>query len=144
MLFGQSDKPTELSYAQTSKTFPEIVDFKSSKNIIEEFWPIFAKTRYRGLQMRTRLKNGMAQSDVDNNMNLMNEINYNYSRTNNKGIILLPESLRTDTTPKIDSLTIYLKIIDANGNKKINFSRNDDSYLSLIPKTSWNSKLQEE
>ena len=106
MLFGQSDKPTELSYAQTSKTFPEIVDFKSSKNKIEEFWPIFAKTRYRGLQMRTRLKKGMAQTDVDNNMNLMNEINYNYSRTNNKGIILLPESLRTDTTPKIDSLTI--------------------------------------
>ena len=94
--------------------------------------------------MRTRLKKGMAQTDVDNNMNLMNEINYNYSRTNNKGIILLPESLRADTTPKIDSLTIYLKIIDANGNKKINFSRNDDSYLSLIPKTSWNSKLQEE
>ena len=94
--------------------------------------------------MRTRLKKGMAQTYVDNNMNLMNEINYNYSRTNNKGIILLPESLRTDTTPKIDSLTIYLKIIDANGNKKINFSRNDDSYLSLIPKTSWNSKLQEE
>ena len=94
--------------------------------------------------MRTRLKKGMAQTDVDNNMNLMNEINYNYSRTNNKGIILLPESLRTDTTPKIDSLTIYLKIIDANGNKKINFARNDDSYLSLIPKTSWNSKLQEE
>ena len=75
--------------------------------------------------MRTRLKKGMAQTDVDNNMNLMNEINYNYSRTNNKGIILLPESLRTDTTPKIDSLTIYLKIIDANGNKKINSSRND-------------------
>ena len=97
MLFGKSDKPTELSYAQTSKTFPEIVDFKSSKNIIEEFWPIFAKTRYRGLLMRT---------DIDNNMNLMNEINYNYSRTNNKGIILLPESLRADTTPKIDSLTI--------------------------------------
>ena len=94
--------------------------------------------------MRTRLKKSMTQADVDNNMNLMNEINYNYSRTNNKGIILLPESLRTDTTPKIDSLTIYLKIIEANGNKKINFSRNDDSYLSLIPKTSWNSKLQEE
>ena len=56
--------------------------------------------------MRTRLKKGMGQTDVDNNMNLMNEINYNYSRTNNKGIILLPESLRADTTPKIDSLTI--------------------------------------
>ena len=36
----------------------------------------------------------------------MNEINYNYSRANNKGIILPPESLRADTTPKIDSLTI--------------------------------------
>ena len=74
----------------------------------------------------------------------MNEINYNYSRTNNKGIILLPESLRTDTTPKKDSLTIYLKIIDANRNKKINFARNDDSYLSLLQKRSWNSKVQEE
>ena len=56
--------------------------------------------------MRTRLKKGMAQTDVDNNMNLMNEINYNYARANNKGIILLPESLRIDTTPKIESLTI--------------------------------------
>ena len=48
----------------------------------------------------------MIQVDVDNNMNAMNEINYNYARTNNKGIILLPESLRIDTTPKIESLTI--------------------------------------
>ena len=56
--------------------------------------------------MGTWLKKSMTQVDVDNNMNVINEINYNYSRTNNKGIILLPESLRTDTTPKIDSLTI--------------------------------------
>ena len=55
----------------------------------------------------------------------MHEINYDYDRTNNKGIILLPESLRIDTIPKIESLTIKLKNIDANGNKKINFSRND-------------------
>ena len=49
----------------------------------------------------------MVQADADNNMNAMNEINYNYARTNNKGIILLlPESLRIDTTPKIESLTI--------------------------------------
>ena len=53
--------------------------------------------------MRTRLKKSMTQADVDNNMNVMNEINCNYARTNNKGIILLPESLRTDTTPKIES-----------------------------------------
>jgi hypothetical protein len=42
---------------------------------------------------RTRLKKSMIQVDVDNNMNAMNEINYNYARTNKKGIILLPESL---------------------------------------------------
>ena len=53
--------------------------------------------------IRTRLKKSMTQEDVDNNMNVMNEINCNYARTNNKGIILLPESLRTDTTPKIES-----------------------------------------
>ena len=58
-------------------------------------------------------------------MNVLNKINYNYARINNKGIILLPESLRIDTIPKIESLTIKLKNIDANGNKKINFSRND-------------------
>jgi hypothetical protein len=67
----------------------------------------------------------MVQADADNNMNVLNKINYNYTRTNNKGIILLPESLRIDTTPKIESLTIKLKNIDTNGNKKINFSRND-------------------
>ena len=54
----------------------------------------------------TRIKKIMVQADADNNMNAMNEINYNYARTNNKGIILLPESLRIDTTPKIESLSI--------------------------------------
>ena len=70
----------------------------------------------------------MIQADADNNMNVLNKINFNYARTNNKGIILPPESLRIDridTTPKIESLTIKIKNIDANGNKKINFSRND-------------------
>ena len=62
--------------------------------------PIFEKTWFRGVQMRTRLKKSMAQADGDNNMNVMNEINWNYARTNYKGIIL--ESLRTDTTPKIE------------------------------------------
>ncbi len=57
----------------------------------------------------------------------MNEINYNYARTNNKGIILLPESLRIDNTPKIESLMIKLKNFDENGNKEIIFSRNDGS-----------------
>ena len=57
----------------------------------------------------------------------MNEINYNYARTNNKGIILLPESLRIDTTPKIESLMIKLKNFDENGNIEIIFSRNDGS-----------------
>ena len=63
----------------------------------------------------------MTQADVDNNMNVMNEINCNYARTNNKRIILLPESLRTDTTPKIESQMIKLKNIDVNGNKKNKF-----------------------
>ena len=67
----------------------------------------------------------MVQADTDNNMNVMNEMNYDYARTNNKGIILLPDSYRIDTIPKIESLTIKLKNIDANGNKKIIFSRND-------------------
>ena len=43
----------------------------------------------------------MNQIVSDNNLSVINEINYDYARTNNKGIILLPE------------------------NKKINFSRND-------------------
>ena len=42
---------------------------------------------------KTRLKKSMVQTDTDNNMNAINEINYNYARTNKKGIILLPESL---------------------------------------------------
>ena len=67
----------------------------------------------------------MVQADADNNMNVLNKINFNYARANNKGIILLSESLRIDTTSKIESLTIKLKNIDANGNKKINSSRND-------------------
>ena len=57
----------------------------------------------------------------------MNEINYNYARTNNKGIILLPESFRIDTTPEKELVTIKLKNIDENGNREINFSRNDGS-----------------
>ena len=48
---------------------------------------------------RTRLKKSMTQADANNNTSVMNGINYDYARTNNKGIILLPE------------------------NKKINFSR---------------------
>ena len=67
----------------------------------------------------------MVQAEANNNMNVMNEINYDYTRINNKGIILLPESLRIDTIPKIESLTIKLKNIGTNGNKKMNFSRND-------------------
>ena len=86
----------------------------------------------------------MVQADADNNMNAMNEINYNYARTNNKGIILLPESLRIDTTPKIESLTIKLKNIDENENKKINFSRNECSYFTLMQKKSMNSKAKDE
>ena len=35
----------------------------------------------------------MVQADANNNMNVMNEINYDYTRINNKRIILLPESL---------------------------------------------------
>ena len=64
----------------------------------------------------------------------MNEIIYNYSRINNKGIILLPESMRIDINPKKESLTIKLKNINENVNKK-NFSRNDSSYFSLLPNT---------
>ena len=60
-------------------------------------------------------------------MNVMNEINYDYARANNKGIILLLESLWINTTPKIESLMIELKNIDENGNREIIFSRNDGS-----------------
>ena len=70
--------------------------------------------------------------------------NYDYARKNNKGIILLHESLRIDTTPKKELVMIKLKNIDANGNKKINFSRNDGSYLTLMPKKGLNSKEKDE
>ena len=52
-------------------------------------------------EKKTRLKKSMVQADTDNNMNVMNEINYNYARTNKKGIILLPESLRIGNIQKI-------------------------------------------
>ena len=74
----------------------------------------------------------------------MNEINYDCARTNNKGIIILPESLRIDTTPKIESLTIKLKNIDENENKKKIFSRNDGSYFALMKKKRLHSKAQDE
>ena len=94
----------------------------------EEFSAIFHKNRVQRIangNIRTRLGKNMIQADADNNMNVLNKINFNYARANNKGIILLPESLRIDTTSKIESLTIKLKNIDTNGNKKINSSRND-------------------
>ena len=53
----------------------------------------------------------MTQADANNNTSVMNEINYDYARTNNEGIILLPDSYRIDTIPKIESLTIKLKDI---------------------------------
>ena len=56
----------------------------------------------------------MTQANEDNNTSVTNEINYNYSRANNKGIIILPESLRIDITPKIESLMIIFKNIDEN------------------------------
>jgi hypothetical protein len=36
------------------KTFPKVVDFKSQKNIIEEFLSIFGKIRYIGAQMKAK------------------------------------------------------------------------------------------
>ena len=74
--------------------------------------------------IRTRLKKRIVQADTDNNLSVMNEINYDYARTNNKGIILPLESLWINTIPKIESLMIKFKNIDENGNKKIYFSRN--------------------
>ena len=71
--------------------------------------------------IRTRLKKCMVQVYADNIMSVMNEINYNYDRINNKGIILLLESLRIDTTPKIESLTIKLKNINQNEIRKYIF-----------------------
>ena len=70
----------------------------------------------------------MAQTDANNNMNVMNEINYDYDRANNKGVILLPELLRIDTISKIESLMIKFKNIDENGNRKIYISRNVRQY----------------
>jgi len=52
--------------------------------------------------------------------------------------------MRIDINPKKESLTIKLKNINENVNKKINFSRNDSSYFSLLPNTTRNSKEQEE
>ena len=63
----------------------------------------------------------MVQVYADNIMSVMNEINYNYDRINNKGIILLLESLRIDTTPKIELLTIKLKNINQNEIRKYIF-----------------------
>ena len=63
----------------------------------------------------------MVQVYADNIMSVMNEINYNYDRKNNKGIILLLESLRIDNTPKIESLTIKLKNINQNEIRKYIF-----------------------
>ena len=65
----------------------------------------------------------MNQANEDNNTNVKNEINYNYSRANNKGIIILPESLRIDITPKIESLMIIFKNIDENGNKTSHWNK---------------------
>ena len=79
--------------------------------MIEEFLAIFYKNHIQRIaneSIRTRLKKSMVQEDANNNMNVMNEINYDYARTNNKGIILLPESLRIDATPKIESLMLKL------------------------------------
>ena len=65
----------------------------------------------------------MTQANEDNNTNVTNEINYNYSRANNKGIIILPESLPIDITPKIESLMIIFKNIDENGNKTSHWNK---------------------
>ena len=86
----------------------------------------------------------MAQTDANNNMNIMNEINYDYAKTNNKGIILPLELLWIDTIPKIESLMIKFKNIDDNGNKKIYFSRNDGPYCTFLPKKSLHSQAQDE
>ena len=39
---------------------------------------------------------------------------------------------------------IKMKNIDENGNREIYFSRNDGSYRTLQPKTTWNSKVQDD
>ena len=105
--------------------------------MIEEFWTNFTKKQIQRIEnesLRTRLNKSISQGDADNNLSVKNEINYDYVRTNNKGIILLPESLRIDTTSKIESLMIKLKSIDTNENKKIKFS--------IIPLSAVEDKLE--
>ena len=85
----------------------------------------------------------MAQADEDNNLSVMNEINYDYDRANNKGIILLPELLRIDTISKIESLMIKFKNIEENGNRKIYISRNDRQYRTLLRKKKLHSEVQD-
>ena len=92
--------------------------------ILSDFCKNHIQSSIANESIRTRLKKRMTQANEDNNTSVTNEINYNYSRANNKGIIILPESLRIDITPKIESLMIIFKNIDENGNKKIYFSRN--------------------
>ena len=94
--------------------------------------------------MRVRLKKSMAQADEDNNLSVMNEINYDYDRANNKGIILLPELLGIDTISKIESLMIKFKNIDENGNRKIYISRNVRQYRTLLRKKKLHSEVQDE
>ena len=65
----------------------------------------------------------MTKANEDNNTSVTNEINYNYSRANNKGIIIIHESLRIDITPKIESLMIIFKNIDENGNKNSHWNK---------------------
>ena len=89
--------------------------------MIEEFWTNFTKKQIQRIEnesIRTRLNKSISQGDADNYLSVKNEFNYDYARTNNKGIILLHESLRIDTTSKIESLMIKLKSIDTNENKK--------------------------
>ena len=86
----------------------------------------------------------MAQADEDNNLSVMNEINYDYDRASNKGIILLPELLRIDTISKIESLMIKFKNIDENGNRKIYISRNDRQHRTLLRKKKLHSEVQDE
>ena len=79
--------------------------------MIKEFLAIFYKNHIQRIangSIRTRIKKIMVQADANNNMNVMNEINYDYARTNNKGIILLPESLRSYSKDRI----IDAKIIE--------------------------------
>ena len=62
--------------------------------MIEEFWTNFTKKQIQRIEnesLRTRLNKSISQGDADNNLSVKNEINYDYARTNIKGIILLPE-----------------------------------------------------